>query len=168
MSDETRNMLTGDDLSQSEGKSSVPSISTREMLAEHLESTRDSLAELWDRLEIEAQSLTGEDDAHTKLDELPLEIVWEKGEPFAVVLGTGGPHIEIRGGTRHDGSGYALHGYWSGEHVTLHGSGTRYTSPTRKVGKFWFVVYPNRTWSCVSERSLTLVQSRDEQLELSA
>lgn len=95
---------------------------TRNMLTEHLESTRDSLAELWDRLEIEAQSLTGEDDAHTKLDELPLEIVWEKGEPFAVVLGTGGPHIEIRGGTRHDGNGYALHGYWSGEHVVLHGS----------------------------------------------
>lgn len=37
------------------------------------------------------------------LDEMPLEIVWEPGEPFAVVLGTGGPHIEITGGGRSGG-----------------------------------------------------------------
>ena len=66
-------------------------------------------------------------DAREYLEEMPLEIVWEKGEPFAVVLGTGGPHIEIRGGTRHDGSGYAIHGYWTGEHVTWSGEGVSRT-----------------------------------------
>ena len=66
-------------------------------------------------------------DAREYLDEMPLEIVWEKGEPFAVVLGTGGPHIEIRGGTRHDGSSYQIHGYWSGEHSTWSSEGVSRT-----------------------------------------
>jgi RecJ-like exonuclease len=66
-------------------------------------------------------------DAREYLDEMPLEIVWEKGEPFAVVLGTGGPHIEIRGGTRHDGTGYQVHGYWAGEHSTWGGEGVSRT-----------------------------------------
>lgn len=96
---------------------------TRDMLLRQLESTRELLDELWQRFD---GDLNGPDDdeareaAAEELDELPLEIVWEKGEPFAVVLGTGGPHVEIRGGTRHDGSSYSLHGYWAGEHVALH------------------------------------------------
>lgn len=37
------------------------------------------------------------------LNNLPLEIVWEVGEPFAVVLACGGPHAEIVGGGRNGG-----------------------------------------------------------------
>lgn len=101
--------------------------STRNMLQKNLESTREHLDELWDNID------SGEtpEELFEELDELPLEIVWEKGEPFAVVLGTGGPHIEIRGGGRHDGSGYALHGYWSGEHEVIYGE-----SITRTGGYF--------------------------------
>ena len=93
---------------------------TRDMLWEQLKGTRASLDELWARIDI-ADVRDFESDPREELDELPLEIVWEKGEPFAVVLGTGGPHVEIRGGTRHDGFSYSLHGYWGGEHVTISG-----------------------------------------------
>ena len=56
--------------------------------------------------------------AEQYLDELPLEIVKEVGTPLAVVLTTGGPHIEIvqdtRGGPAH------LEGWWGSEHITRH------------------------------------------------
>lgn len=48
------------------------------------------------------------------LDDMPLEIVWEKGEPFAVVFGVGGPHTELTGGGRASGSGYVVESYWGG------------------------------------------------------
>jgi hypothetical protein len=45
-----------------------------------------------------------DDDAvHTFLAEYPLEIVHEVGQPFTVVLGTGGPHVEIEGRVRDGG-----------------------------------------------------------------
>lgn len=44
-------------------------------------------------------------DAREYLDEMPLELVAEIGEPFAIVLTVGGPHAEItwsgRGGPRY-------------------------------------------------------------------
>lgn len=43
----------------------------------------------------------------------------ERGEPFAVVLGTGGPHAEITGGGR--SGGYELHVYWGGGHAVRRG-----------------------------------------------
>lgn len=99
---------------------------TRDMLLEQLKGTREHLRQLWDRMDADSwdnQEAMEEsiEAAREELNELPLEVVWEKGEPFAVVLGTGGPHVEIRGGTRHDGSAYTLHGYWAGEHVTISG-----------------------------------------------
>jgi RecJ-like exonuclease len=128
--------------------------STQDMLYDHVRSSARLLDEIWDAIDgtdCEACDGTGEvvgptdvdlcevcdgegtvhtyegSDAQEYLDEMPLEIVWEYGEPFAVVLGTGGPHIEIRGGTRHDGSGYTIHGYWSGEHSTWSGEGVTRT-----------------------------------------
>lgn len=124
---------------------------TREMLLQNLENTRDSLTDLFAVLDGEAECTTcegsgdivpmeGEDeiscptcegsgkletyqgsDPQEYLDEWPLEVCWELGEPFAVVLGTGGPHIEITGGGRAQ-PGYRLEGYWGGEHVTLSGA----------------------------------------------
>jgi hypothetical protein len=96
------------------------------MLLEQLKGTRAHLDELWARIDATADGILpvdqdSEELAREELDEMPLEIVWEMGESFAVVLGTGGPHIEIRGGTRHDGAAYSLHGYWGGEHVTISG-----------------------------------------------
>jgi RecJ-like exonuclease len=127
--------------------------STADMLYDHVRSSARLLDEVWDAIdgtECEACDGTGEiaaqdgdmceacdgegtihtyegSDAREYLEEMPLEIVWEKGEPFAVVLGTGGPHIEIRGGTRHDGMGYAIHGYWAGEHSTWSSEGVERT-----------------------------------------
>lgn len=54
------------------------------------------------------------------LDELPLELVWEVGEEFAVVLGTGGPHTEIVGGSPRSGA-YRLECYWGGHRATRSG-----------------------------------------------
>jgi RecJ-like exonuclease len=126
--------------------------STSDMLYDHVRSNARLLDEIWEAidgkeceqcdgtgtvlgdLECAPCDGTGElpstyegSDAREYLNELPLEIVWEKGEPFAVVLGTGGPHIEIRGGTRHDGTGYQIHGYWAGEHSTWGSEGVSRT-----------------------------------------
>jgi hypothetical protein len=92
---------------------------TRDMCYDQAVSSKELLGEIWDAIDA-AGEYEGQD-AREYLDEWPLEIVWELGEPFAVVLGTGGPHVEIRGGGRHDGMGYTLHVYWSGEHVTMSG-----------------------------------------------
>ena len=90
--------------------------STRDMCLEQAKATVETLEGIWDAQDTGEEY--GESDPLEYLDEMPLEIVFEAGEPFAIVLGTGGPHVEIRGGTRHDGSSYAVHVYWSGEHVT--------------------------------------------------
>lgn len=128
---------------------------TQDMLYDHVRSSARLLDEVWDAIDgkecetchgtgwandddtdfEECETCDGEgtvntyegSDAREYLEEMPLEIVWEKGEPFAVVLGTGGPHIEIRGGTRHDGSGYQIHGYWAGEHSTWSSEGVTRT-----------------------------------------
>lgn len=89
---------------------------TRDMCQIQARSTSATLDDLWAHIDA-GTPVEGGEDALEHLDSMPLEIVWEKGEPFAIVLGTGGPHVEIRGGTRHDGSSYAVHVYWSGEHV---------------------------------------------------
>lgn len=52
------------------------------------------------------------------LYEYVLEVVDERGRNFAVVIATGGPHIEIEA----EGLQMAqLHGYWGGEHVVRYG-----------------------------------------------
>lgn len=121
---------------------------TRDMLFENMENVRDSLMDMmecidkdrpftydklpygfeWDGdtlLDAEGNEVYTEDlpevdwlDAHDALSEYPLEIVDERGKNFAVVLCTGGPHIEIEA----SGSGEAtLNGYWGGEHIVLSG-----------------------------------------------
>lgn len=94
---------------------------TRGMCEAHADNLAGLLDDLWARIDAE-EDFEGED-SREYLDSLPLEVVWEKGEPFAVVMGTGGPHVEIRGGTRHDGNGFTVHVYWSGEHVTRYAAG---------------------------------------------
>ena len=79
--------------------------------------TRELLEDIWEAID---QGGEYEDmDAMDYLDELPLEVVWEMGEPFAVVLGTGGPHVEITGGGR--SGGYELTVYWGGAEATVYG-----------------------------------------------
>src|SRR5690606_40804271 len=79
--------------------------------------TRELLEDIWEAID---QGGEYEDtDAVDYLGELPLEVVWEVGEPFAVVLGTGGPHVEITGGGR--SGGYALTVYWGGAEATVYG-----------------------------------------------
>lgn len=51
------------------------------------------------------------------ISERPLEIVDERGRAFAIVLTTGGPHIEITADGQRD---TRLIGYWGGETVTLY------------------------------------------------
>ena len=79
---------------------------------------QDMLTELWQA--IDAGTEYDGQDAREYLDELPLEIVWQMGEPFAVVLATGGPHVEITGGGRQ--AGYALHVYWGDKSTVSNGA----------------------------------------------
>lgn len=90
--------------------------STQEMCQAQALGTRELLEEVWAAID-SGEEYEGQD-ATEYLDEMPLEIVFERGEPFAVVLGTGGPHVEITGGGR---SPYVLSVYWAGESATVHG-----------------------------------------------
>lgn len=54
----------------------------------------------------------------TPISEYPLEIVDGRGKEFAVVLCTGGPHIEV---VADGGQSARLAGYWGGEQVYMHG-----------------------------------------------
>lgn len=54
----------------------------------------------------------------TPISEYPLEVVDERGREFAVVISTGGPHIEV---VADGGQNARLAGYWGGEQVYLHG-----------------------------------------------
>lgn len=80
--------------------------------------------------EVAATEYEGQDPREF-LDQLPLEIVWEVGEPFAVVLGTGGPHTEITGGGRASGAGYELWSYWGGD------KGVRRGGPVARTGEYF-------------------------------
>lgn len=60
-----------------------------------------------------------QDAARRYLEEMPLEVVQEVGTPLAVVLGVGGPHVEIVKDTR-GGLPY-LAGYWGSERAERHG-----------------------------------------------
>jgi hypothetical protein len=71
---------------------------TRDMCVQQAASTKRLLEEVWAAIDA-GEEYEGQD-AREYLDEWPLEVVWEVGEPFAVVLGTGGPHVEITGGGR--------------------------------------------------------------------
>lgn len=87
----------------------------------HVRDTADgyvsTLGLLWDHIDRD-EEFEGEE-PRDYLESLPLEIVWEKGEPFAVVLGTGGPHVEITGGGRQ--GGYELTVYWGSSPVARRG-----------------------------------------------
>lgn len=83
--------------------------STRDMLHETLRDTRAHLLDLMERIE------NGDDSAHDELAEMPLEVVCRVGKPLAVVLGVGGPHVEI---VEDIGNGSPrIVGHWAGETV---------------------------------------------------
>lgn len=92
---------------------------TADACYEQAVSTRDLLAEVWAAMD--AGEYYEGTDPQQYLDEMVLEVVWEVGEPFAVVLGTGGPHVEVTGG----GTGqprYQVDVYWAGEASHVGGS----------------------------------------------
>lgn len=66
-----------------------------------------------------------EDVLYRELDEWPLEIVRQVGRPFTVVVGTGGPHVEIvcevdgGGGRQGDAK---IEVYWSSGNARRYGS----------------------------------------------
>lgn len=90
------------------------------MLRETLEGTRDSLSELWARIDADDNGEGSEYyEPRDELDDRPLEIVWRKGSPFSVLLTFGGPNIWIECDARYDV--YTLRGAWGGETDELHG-----------------------------------------------
>lgn len=88
------------------------------------ESQRDLLTELWER--VDAVNAGGayesqHEDPRDELDELPLEVVWEKGTPFSVLLGFGGPNVWIECDSRDVTPDYVLHVAWGGDRAELRG-----------------------------------------------
>jgi hypothetical protein len=73
------------------------------------------LAEVW--AAIDADEDYESQPANEYLDEMPLEIVWEKGEPFSVLLTFGGPSAQIVKEARWDN--YRLDVHWWGDSATL-------------------------------------------------
>ena len=55
----------------------------------------------------------------TPIGDYPKEVVDERGKPFAVVIRTSGPHIEVAANGV-DGPA-RLQGYWRGHRCTIHG-----------------------------------------------
>lgn len=72
---------------------------------------RGTLEEVWQQ--IDASGDYEGQDAREYLEEMVLEVDWEIGEPFAVVLTVGGPYAEITGGGRSQPA-YTLDVYWGG------------------------------------------------------
>src|SRR5690606_16863071 len=100
------------------------------------ERARELLEGLW-----EAIDQDGEYEGMGAVDYLavlPLGVVWEMGEPFAVVLGTGGPHVEITGGGR--SLRYTLTVDWGGEKETIHGDAID------RTGAYFRDMYENMEW----------------------
>ena len=96
--------------------------STRNMLREQLESTRDDLADLWRRIDaLDTNPDDPEGDPIEELSERPLEIVWEKGTPFSVLLTFGGPNVWIECDSRDVTPDYVLKGAWGGERDEIRG-----------------------------------------------
>lgn len=100
---------------------------TRNMAQEQADSWAQTLENIWYCVDNDEQY--EDSDPLEYLDELPLEIVWEVGEPFAVVLGTGGPHTEITGGGR--SGNYDLWSYWGGD------KGRRSSDAIRRTGEYF-------------------------------
>lgn len=107
---------------------------TREMCEQHAKGLRSSLEVIWTAIDLgvmvnESGELYEGDaddtpdeyetDPSEYLTDWPLEIVWERGTPFAVVFGTGGPHVEIEHDTRQGSPRIAV--YWGGESAYAYG-----------------------------------------------
>lgn len=112
--------------------------STLDMLNEHVDSVAETIREYARQIESGEYGRTHDDDGNqldnfadeptivdeygneTPISEWPLEVVVKVGSPLAVVICTGGPHIEIV----HDLSdGQAkLAGYWGGDRIYQHGT----------------------------------------------
>lgn len=90
---------------------------TRSALYENMVGVRETVEEY--ARQIESGDYDDEPTADdTPISEYPLEIVDERGREFAVVICTGGPHIEVVADGGYDAR---LEGYWAGERVTLSG-----------------------------------------------
>lgn len=105
----------------------MTTMTERNMAQEQADAYAETLEEVWQAIDND-EEYEGQD-AREYLDEMPLEIVWEKGEPFAVVLGTGGPHTEITGGGR--SNSYDLRSYWGGD------KGRRSSDAIRRTGDYF-------------------------------
>jgi hypothetical protein len=88
---------------------------TDKALAAEVDAVAETVRAYVDQIASGADEPTVDD---TPIGEYPLEIVDERGKEFAVVISTGGPHVEVVA----DGFAAArLEGYWSGWRVTRYG-----------------------------------------------
>lgn len=108
--------------------------STRDMLMQHMEGTRETLKALYEHTGMGSDEehdqeacdicsqypdVTPDEAGRQYMDELPLEVVKRVGTPLAILLTYGGPNIEVVQDVR--GGGAYLEGSWGGETVKLYG-----------------------------------------------
>jgi hypothetical protein len=123
-----------DDMTREQAEAVRDSLDDLWTVIDHYDERQDEPYDTWDEHVTNCETCAtyvreyGEDaEPRDTLHERPLEIVWEKGEPFAVVLGIGGPHTEVTGGGRASGTGYVLTCYWGGDVSTVRGEGVTRT-----------------------------------------
>lgn len=73
-----------------------------------------------ERDDFDQPTIADENGNESAIDDWPLSVEVKIGRPLAVVIGTGGPHIEIVQDLSVDGRA-KLAGYWGGESVYRHG-----------------------------------------------
>lgn len=87
--------------------------------AETLREKSEEIGNTIERDSFDEPTIVDENGNESPISEWPLSVEVKIGRPLAVVIGTGGPHIEI---VQELGAGGAkLAGYWGGEKVYRHG-----------------------------------------------
>ena len=97
---------------------------TQNHAAEYADSMVETLTEIWDAIDAD-EEYEGQD-AREYLDEMPLEIVWQAGSPFEVLLTFGGPNAWIEQDARYED--VTLEVAWGGDRATRRGEAIRRTA----------------------------------------
>lgn len=89
--------------------------------AEALREKSEEIGNTIERDSFDEPTIVDEYGNESPISEWPLSVEVRIGRPLAVVIGTGGPHIEIVQDLSEGGGGAKLAGYWGGEKVYRHG-----------------------------------------------
>lgn len=102
----------------------MDTMTDKNLAAEYADTLAETLSEIWEAIDSE-QEYEGQD-AREYLDEMPLEIVWQAGSPFEVLLTFGGPNAWIEQDARYDSP--ELKVAWGGDRAERRSDAIRRTA----------------------------------------